>query len=308
MNVSMRFAGLVIILLLAGTGHAWSAAPSIDKAAVANYLRYAEAFTPQVQLTVDDPEPSSIPGFFKLTVHLRMNKNEATRNYFISANGQQIISGSVYDLHQSPFATNLAQLKVNGAPATGSPKAPVQIYIFSDFQCPYCREEAKVLRQSVEKKHSGDVYIVFKHFPLDAIHPWARPAAIASQCIAAQKPEAFWAFHDWIYEHQQEIKPENLSEKTAEFAKTQGIETDKLKACEADPSTAAQVEKTVAEGRALGVASTPTLFVNGRMLGGTMDERQMDMLIQVELERQKQHSAMLEGAAGAVSTVIARGR
>ena len=265
--------------------------PKIDKPALIKYLRYAEGFTPTVEVVLDDPKPSAFPGFYQLTVHLKAGKNTAVRNYYLTEDGDRLISGTVFDLKKSPFTTNLQQLKQEGAPATGPENAPVQIYVFSDFECPYCREEAKVLRQGIEKAHANDVRLIFKDFPLDPIHPWARTAAQAGHCVANQDANAFWAFHDWIYEHQTEIKPDNVKDKVLEFAKTQKLNADKISTCLAEPGTADYVNKTVAEGRQLGIQQTPTLFVNGRMLAGALSADQMNLLIQMELDHKVQQTA-----------------
>jgi protein-disulfide isomerase len=137
------------------------------------------------------------------------------------------------------------------------------------------------------------VRIIFKNFPLDAIHPWARPAALAGQCIAVQNEKTFWDFHDWIYEHQPEVNAANLKDKVLEFAKSHNLDSTKLSSCMAEPSTADRVQSTVLEGRELGVDQTPTLFVNGRMLGGALKPEQINLLIQMELDRRQKQSAAL---------------
>jgi protein-disulfide isomerase len=265
--------------------------PKIDKPAISKYLRYAEGFSPQVEMTVGDPKPSVFPGLYDIEVTLKAGRNEVVKTYYLTSDGKQLISGAVYDLHQSPFAQNLPLLKEEGAPALGPANAPVKIFLFSDFECPYCKEEAETLRANVAKDHANEVRIIYKDFPLDSIHPWARPAAIAGQCIAEQKAAAFWSFHDWIYAHQGEINPGNVKGKIADFAKTQNIDPQKLSVCEANPATAARVDKTVAEGRKLGVTQTPTMFVNGRSVPGVLSAEQMNMLIQLELGRAKAVSA-----------------
>lgn len=275
----------------------WASAqpPKIDKPAISKYLRYAEGFSPQVSMTVGDPKTSVFSGLYEIEVTLKAGRNEVVKTYYLTSDGKRLISGSVYDLHQSPFAQNLPLLQEEGAPAFGPANAPVKIFLFSDFECPYCKEEAKTLRENVAKDHVNEVRIVYKDFPLDSIHPWARPAALAGQCIAEQKPAAFWSFHDWIYAHQGEINPGNVKDKIAEFAKTQSIDTQKLSACEANPATAARVDKTVDEGRKLGVTQTPTMFVNGRSIPGVLSPEQMNLLIQLELGRAKETSAAATG-------------
>lgn len=268
------------------------AAPSkLDKQAIEKYLRYAEGYAPQVEIAVDDPKPSPIPGFEELHVHLKAGRNEAVRIYYVTPTGEQIVSGSLYDLRKSPFATNLPKLKEEGAPAAGPENAAVKIYVFSDFECPYCREEAKILRETVEKQHANDLRIIFKDYPLETIHQWAKPAAIAGRCIARQNAASFWTFHDYMYEHQQEIAPNNLRDKVLEFAKTQPLDVLQLSSCMDTSATAAEVDKTIAEGQDLGISQTPTMFVNGRTVTGALPAQQWDTLIDMELKRQKEQQA-----------------
>src|SRR6185312_9505611 len=160
------------------------------------WMSLLQSAAAQVNMTVGDPQPSVFPGLYEIEVTLKAGRNEVVKTYYLTSDGKRLISGSVYDLHQSPFAGNIPLLKEEGAPAFGPANAPVKIFLFSDFECPYCKEEAKTLRENVAKDHPNDVRIIYKDFPLDSIHPWARPAAIAGQCIAGQKPAAFWSFHD----------------------------------------------------------------------------------------------------------------
>lgn len=275
------------------------AIPKIDKAAITKYLRYAEGFTPQVQVAIDDPKPSPFPGFYELRVHLAANKNEAIRTYYLTQDGRQIVTGPVFDLNKSPFVANLQALKPEGAPSFGPENAAVQIYVFSDFECPYCREEAKVLRQDIAKEHAKDVRVIFKNFPLSSIHPWARAAAVAGSCIAEQNGGAFWAYHDWAYAHQSEINAANVRDKVLEFAKSQPVNSQKLTACIDSNATASQVDKAIEEGRLLGIVQTPTLFVNGRTVAGALSADQMNLLIRIELEHRQQEQQQQASAQNA---------
>ena len=82
------------------------------------------------------------------------------------------------------------------------------LVVFSDFECPNCKEEAKTLRERLPAAYPKDVRLYFKDFPLEQIHPWAKAAAMAGQCVFRENPAGFWQFHDWIYEHQAEITPD----------------------------------------------------------------------------------------------------
>jgi protein-disulfide isomerase len=131
------------------------------------------------------------------------------------------------------------------------------------------------------------VRIVFEDFPIDAIHKWARAAAEAAHCLADQKPEAFWAFHDWIFEHQQEVNESNVREKALDVAKSQNLDLAKAGSCMDTHATAKIVETNVAAGRTLQVQQTPTIFVNGRSIPGAVSWSTLDTVIRMELNRPK---------------------
>ena len=103
----------------------------------------------------------------------------------------------------------------------------MKLVIFSDFECPYCREFAKTVRDNIPKQYPKDVRVVFEDFPLDSIHPWARAAAEDSHCVGSQSVDAFWAYHDWIFAHATEIKADNLRDKVLAWAKDQKLDTAK---------------------------------------------------------------------------------
>lgn len=266
---------------------AQSASPKIDKQQLQDYLRYAEGFTSNVQIELDDPAPSTMPGYYRILAHLTMGAQKADRVYYLTPDGKHVIAGSVWSLEKSPFADTLAQLPTAG-PSFGPADARVNIVVFSDFECPYCREFAKTVRDNIPKKYPGDVRVVFEDFPLDAIHKWARAAAEASHCLEEQKPEAFWAFHDWIFEHQQEVNDSNVREKALDVATAQNLDVRKANSCMDTHATAAIVEQNLNVGRILQVQQTPTIFVNGRIIPGAVAWRTLDNVIQMELNRPKE--------------------
>src|SRR5262249_12379809 len=149
--------------------------------------------------------------------------------------------------------------------------APVVLVEFSDFQCAYCKQEAQVLRQNLASAYPSQVRLYFVDHPLDQLHPWAKAAAMAGRCIFKQNSNAFWDFHDWIFERQGEITPENLNAKVLEFAKGKEIDTLQLSRCMESKATEGEVAKEMAMGDALHVDSTPTLFINGRRRLGSQD-------------------------------------
>ena len=258
-----------------------------DKPTFEAYVRHLNVWGPQIKVEIGNPKPAPMPGFSEVTVHASAGSASADFPYFISKDGQKVVQGNVYDIAQNPFKADLDKLKTDLEPSFGTPGAPVVLVEFSDFECPVCREEAKTLRDNLLSTYPKQVRLYFMTFPLDQIHPWARAAAIASRCIFRQNANAFWDFHDWIFAHQDEIKPENLKDKILEFAKGKQIDTLQLTRCMDNKETDAEVNKAQREGQELSVNATPTLFINGRRLVGRVDWPTLRGVIDYEIDYQK---------------------
>ncbi|PWT98370.1 MAG: hypothetical protein C5B51_29460 [Terriglobia bacterium] len=274
------------VILLSGLVPArWAIAqPKLDKAALERYLRHVELFRGQVNFKIDDPKSSkALPGFSEVTVHLTFDGGGRDYLYYVSADGQTIVKGDVYRMNQSPFQANLEKLTTDKQPSFGPANAPVTIVEFGDLQCPDCKMEAPVLHQEVPKAFPDRVRVIFKDYPLDSIHPWARAAAIAGRCVYRQDPQAFWKFYDWDYENQEEISTENLKSKVMGWAGQNGIDTLQLSRCIDTKASESEVNRSVAEGRALGITGTPTLFINGRKIGG-LRWQDLQFVINLELD------------------------
>jgi protein-disulfide isomerase len=155
----------------------------------------------------------------------------------------------------------------------GEKAAPVTITVFSDFQCPYCAKASDLLMKNILPAEGGNTRLVFRHFPL-AMHPWARPAAEAAACAHEQGDRYFWSFHNYLFEHQREITPNNLRPKLDAYgAALQGFDPADFTACLDQKRTAAKVEQDVALGTEFGVQGTPTLFINGQLVTGVHPEQ-----------------------------------
>ena len=144
----------------------------------------------------------------------------------------------------------------------------VTLVEFADFECPHCEELYESLK-AIEGKYP-QIRIVYKDFPLTNIHPWANTAAVAGRCAFEQSEEGFWKVHDMIFDRQDVISPENVWDKLVSFAAEGGLNADTFKACLASPDAQKAVDANRADGAALGVNSTPTVYVNGRpVVGGS---------------------------------------
>ncbi len=260
---------------------------AFDKAAFETYLRHLNVWPAAISMEVSDPKPSDLPGFSTVTVRASQGKAHQDEVFYVSKDFKKILRGSVYDATENPFKKDLDRLKTELRPSLGTQGAPVVLVEFTDFECPYCREEAKKLRENMLRDFPKDVHFYFMDFPLEQLHPWAKPAAMAGQCVFRQSPEVFWQYHDWIFEHQTEITLENLSAKILEFAKDKKVDSLQLSRCIETKATENEVNRTIEMGNALEVSATPTLFVNGRKLSGAVDWPDLKRIIEYEIEYQK---------------------
>ena len=159
---------------------------------------------------------------------------------------------------------------VAGRPALGAADAPVTLVEFTDLQCPYCARGAETVESLLDER-PDDVRVVSLPFPL-GFHDWARPAAIASECLADQ-PDLYWAVRESLYEGQSEVTTANVIDRIAAVA-AQGGADPAWRACATDEASpayqaaAATVDRSVAAAEQLGVSGTPAYFVNGKLLSG----------------------------------------
>jgi protein-disulfide isomerase len=262
---------------------------ALDKATLEAYVRHLFVLDSRVTVQVSDPKPSAnLPGFFDVTIHASAGNQSQDFHFMVSQDGSKIVQGSVFDVGQNPFKPELDKLKTDLAPSMGSAGAPVVLVEFSDFECPYCKQEATMLRENLLSAYPKQVRLYFKEFPLESIHPWAKAGAIAARCVYEQNANTFWDYHDWAFAHQTEINVDNFKAKAMEWAKSQKtLDVLQLGACMDTKATAAEVDKTVAEGRALEVGGTPTLFVNGRRIPNVVDWPTLRAIIDFEIEYQK---------------------
>lgn len=261
-----------------------SAAPTPLQKNVEAYLRHLYAFGPNVQLTISTPKESEVPGLLETTVDLKDGENLQSAKLYVSKDGKYLVRGEVSDLSKDPLAETRALLQTKDAPSLGDPKAPVTLVEFSDFECPVCRSLHDVLRGMLP--NYPQVRVVFKDFPIESLHPWARTAALAGHCAYQQDPKAFWKLYDAIYDQQELISAANAWTKMTDFAGQAGLNADAFRTCMASPEAGAAVEASKTNGQQLEVSSTPTVFVNGRRLVGA-DPHLLEQYIQYDLAQSK---------------------
>lgn len=170
-------------------------------------------------------------------------------------------------------------VKVGEAPFKGGADAKVTIIEFSDFQCPFCSKGAQILTD-IEKKYGNKVKIAFKNYPLP-FHSQAKGAAVAALCANEQGSKNFWKMHDAMFADQTKLDLDNLKA----TAKKIGLKDVDFNKCLDENRHMARVEADMAEGQAVGIKSTPTFFVNGKLVTGAQPLEVFSEIIDEELAK-----------------------
>lgn len=171
-----------------------------------------------------------------------------------------------------PQATSILKtVSLDDDPLKGNPNAPVTIIEFSDFQCPFCSRFFEQTLPLIEKNYVeiGKVNLVYRDFPLD-IHKNALPAHIASEC--ADEQQAFWDYHDILFEKQfewQSLELESVTDQFLAYAEDLGLDKSTFTTCLQSNMVIQEIQSDLLSGRQYGVTGTPTFFVGNEKYGYT---------------------------------------
>jgi protein-disulfide isomerase/uncharacterized membrane protein len=169
-------------------------------------------------------------------------------------------------------------------PALGSPRAPVQVVVFSSFRCPACQGFAPTL-ENLHKKFGNQIGVTFKNFPLSSgcnprmsvdMQPGSCGAAYAA--LAAHRQNRFWPYHDQVFASTLDSAGKTL----IAIAKTSGLTMGQWESDRQSEEVKQQVAQDVQLAYELGVEGTPTVFINGRRVSN-FQESVLTFLIKNEL-------------------------
>jgi len=240
--------------------------PSEDT--VISFLQQMFGYEPMLSWKVASIRPSRTLGLAEVTFVLSTPQGQQSSVIYVSADGKHAVVGEVIPFGTRPFdATRDALMKGLNGPARGPANAPVTIVEFGDLQCPHCKDAQPIIEKLIGEE--SDARLVFQNFPLDIpTHDWAAKGAAYADCIGRTSGDAFWKFLHDVYEGQKDITAANADEKLNALADQAGVKSADVAACAAKPETTTRVQESVALGKAVGVNSTPTVFINGRKLEG----------------------------------------
>jgi Na+/H+ antiporter NhaA len=146
----------------------------------------------------------------------------------------------------------------------GDKDALVTLVEYGDYECPYCGQAEVVVRELL-LSFGDELRYVWRHLPLNDVHPSAQMAAEAAEAAAAQG--AFWEMHDKLLEHQDELHPRDLGR----YAEELGLDRDRFWDDIRTHGHAYRIDEDVGSADASGVAGTPTFFINGKRHQGAYD-------------------------------------
>ena len=215
----------------------------------------------------------------------RFHQQAGAPAYIYGSGGQNAIIGEMIPFGPNPYVATRAKLQGVFGPSRGGPNAKIQVVEFSDLQCPHCKAAQPILEKL--QTDFPQARFTFQQFPLPAtLHPWAMKAAQYADCAGQMDKDAFWKFVDSVFENQGGIALATADDKLKELATAAGYDAQKLSACAAAPETDARIKKSLDLGQALDVNSTPTVFINGRMVQAiaNIPYEQLKTLVQFEID------------------------
>ncbi|PIT93637.1 hypothetical protein COU00_03360 [Candidatus Falkowbacteria bacterium CG10_big_fil_rev_8_21_14_0_10_43_11] len=161
----------------------------------------------------------------------------------------------------------------------GEKNAAVTVIEYSDFQCPYCSRHNGTMEQ-IYNEYKDKVLFVYRHFPLNSIHPEAQKAAEASECAAEQGK--FWEMHDKIFADNaaQKMSVEQWKKEATDL----GLNAKKFNDCLDNGQYAGKIAQEQNDGGAAGVQGTPVTFINGELISGAVPYEQIKAAIEAKLK------------------------
>jgi protein-disulfide isomerase len=278
-----RFA-VVTVLLGVLASYALAQTPDNDK--LIKYYRKKNNVPPAQAVAVTDLKDSPIKGAKQGVLQVGTAPQVRSVPFTMSPDGRYVIFAAADDITVDPSKAVMGKINIKDEPFRGNKDAKVTIVEYSDFQCPFCAKGYTTFEQQVMKDYGDKVKFVFKDYPLP-FHPWAEPAAIASECAKQQKVDAFWKMYHGFFANQKDVNPTNVKDKAWEYVSDQGLDKAKFDDCFDNKKTQAAVKADVAEGQSVGVTGTPSFVINGRLLVGAQPYEQFKAVIDDELAAAK---------------------
>lgn len=191
----------------------------------------------------------------------------AAKTSTVASGGPLKLSNSIVDR---------ATVEAAARPSLGTKSPRVTIVEFADFQCPFSKEAAGVIRPLMAT-YGDRVRLIYRHYPISEIHPDAEQAALAAECAADQ--DKFWLYHDKLY------AASSLSyQSLVTMAEEIGLDRKTFEECLGSGKHKAEVAEDVALAKSIGLRGTPTFIFDGQIVEGSIPrdilKRILDRMLQ----------------------------
>ena len=275
----------VLVFNYPGSVSVSKVAPSI---AGQNALAFIQS-NPSLEGEVSLVSVQESSGFYEVMLNYQGNNIPV----YVTIDGEYLLTGAPVSLtdknilgaQQTPPTQPSAQnepveISDGDDAVLGDINAPVTIIEYSDYQCPFCQRFWSDTLPLIKKNYieTGKVKFIYKDFPL-SIHQQAQVSAEATECVRAQGgDEAFWDYHDKIFENQALLNKENL----IKWAKE--IEYD-ISSCLENEDFKDEVLSDLNEGSSHGISGTPGFFINGIEISGAQPYSNFEAVIEAQLSQ-----------------------
>jgi len=279
---------LALAVALAALGcHAQTGAPIVEPGVklspdlarrVEVMIRSRSDVSADYVIAVGEPTKSDVPGYAQIVVTFTGDgRTSRPVPFLLSSDGKTLAQFNKFDLSQDPRD----KVSATGRPARGGPpNAPVLIVGFDDLECPFCAQMNATLFPAILNRYKDQVRIVYRDFPLEDLHPWAKHAAVDANCLAAASTEGYWNFIDYVHAHAADMAgPEKTQAKANQSldkialdeGTRQKVDQAALVACVLKQDDAGvKASEMLAEADPLRLESAPIIFINGEKVIGVV--------------------------------------
>jgi len=238
------------------------------KSEVVQHVREQFKVKDDTTLTAGPFHDSGFSNFLATTVTADNGKGKQTQDFYVTGDNRLLVLGSILNLGLDLRREALRTIVTANQPGQGPAHAPVTIVEYADLECPMCGKLHEFFEKDLLPKYGDKVRIIFKEFPLVQIHDWSLTAAIANECVYKIKPEAFAAYRSFVFQNQSTTNAANVRDNLLGYADQVGVDRVRLAGCLDSKASLQRVDEGTREAKQLEIQSTPTCFINGRMLLG----------------------------------------
>jgi len=288
-TIVLGIMGLVFLALFL-TSQVYSQEDQMVRAAM-EILKTQARLPKGMEVKFVEKKESPIPGFYSVKLVLLAPDKEIPVVVYVDETGEKVILGNIFIKGENvtrreageakPRKVDMAQLELEKSPSRGTASAKMTVVEFSNFHCPFCLRSWKKMKDLLEK-NPQEIKYVFKHFPLQ---PQGKAFELSEMVAATEEVgnEAFWMIHDFFFsgEGQAYVNKEKaeLKQKIEEILKMKGYDEKVFQTALEKGKGRKRVEEDMLLGSKFGVRGTPTMIINGDLVGSALTDKMVEQYL-----------------------------